>query len=131
MADYDWGELNGKAVERLRASKIVPVPPALVKQAQRSWDGVDGPGGTKLHVIRYDFLPNFSHVKDEAKRREQATAKAAAFAKLMRKAGDHTTPRTSVTVVIDPDHVKDGDPEQPWIVAWKAGKRRGRSGAAD
>jgi hypothetical protein len=112
MADeeFDWSEVNGQAAVRLRAPKIVPVPDAIVAQAQRSWDGVPGKNGDgediKLHVLRHRF---------------KSDAKAEAFAKLMKHAGDHTTPLTSVSVVIDPDN--DGTKT---LVAWRAGNRRGR-----
>lgn len=106
-AGYNWGEVTGRAVRRLKAPKIVPVPEAIVRQAQRSWDGVPDPEneGGKLHVLEHDF-------KDDAK--------AAEFAKLMKKAGDHTTPVTSVSAVIDPEN--DGSKS---VVRWKAGARRG------
>jgi hypothetical protein len=114
MADqqeYDWGEVNGTAVTRLRAPKIVPVPDAIVAQAQRSFDGVPSKNEAgeevKLHVLRHNF---------------KSDAKAEAFAKLMKHAGDHTTPLTSVSVVVDPDN--DGTKT---LVAWRAGNRRGRT----
>jgi hypothetical protein len=108
--EFDWSDVNGTAVTRLRAPKIVPVPDAIVAQAQRSFDGVPGKDeegeDVTLHVLRHKF---------------KSDAKAEAFAKLMKHAGNHTTPLTSVSVVIDPDN--DGTKT---LVAWRAGNRRGR-----
>lgn len=101
MADkteFDWGDVNGQAVERLRAPKVAPVPEPVVRQAQRSWDEQTG----LAHTFKTPEM-------------------AEAFAKLVRKAGQHTIPRTTVYVVIDPDN--DGNTAR---VSWKAGKRRGR-----
>lgn len=116
MADtvsHDWTAVTGRAVRRLKAPKIVPVPEPIVRQAQRSYDGVqdpENPEGDLLHVLEHDF-------KDKAK--------AAEFARLMRKAGDHTTPLTSVSAVIDPEN--DGSET---VVRWRAGNRRGAKATA-
>jgi len=107
---YNWGEVTGKVVERLRAPKVVPVDPAIVRQAQRSWDGVqhpDDPEGELRHVLSHEFASD---------------AMAAEFARLIRKAGDHTKPQTSVSAVIDPQN--SGNLRE---VNWKAGSRRGRA----
>jgi hypothetical protein len=121
--EYDWSAVNGHAVERLRAPKVTPVPERLVALAQASWDGVPNPNYPAksdvelLHVLRHQF--GTVEAPDEAR--------AQAFAKLMTKAGDHTVPETSVTVVIDPDYSsKAPDIKNPGLVAWKAGTRRGR-----
>lgn len=111
--EFDWSQVSGTAVKRLRAPKVAPVPDALVALAQQSWDGVadpEDPEGEKLHVLRHEF-------SDETV--------AGEFAKLMKKAGEHTTPQTTVTVVFDPD--ADGRKN---LVAWKAGVRRGRAAAS-
>lgn len=104
MADteFDWGKITGTAIARLRAPKVPPVPEPLVKLAQKSWD--------EETVLKYHF---------------DSEEKAAAFAKLMRKAGAHTTPVTTVSVSVDPEET--GDPK---IIAWKAGKKRGRTATA-
>lgn len=104
---HDWSGITGTAVRRLKAPKIVPVPEPIVRMAQRSYDGIADPEneGEKLHVLEHDF-------KDEAK--------AAEFARLVKKAGDHTTPLSSVSAVIDPEN--DG---HKTVVRWKAGARRG------
>jgi len=105
----DWSFVGGTATKRLRAPKVEPVPDAIVALAQKSWDGVEDPQdpeGERLHVLRHEF-------SDEAVAKE--------FSKHMRKAGEHTTPMTSLTVLHDPD--KTGNEK---IVAWKAGTRRGR-----
>lgn len=106
----DWGQVSGQAVKRLRAPKTEPVPDAIIALAQRSWDGVqdeNDPEGEKLHVLRHEFS-------------DLTVAKE--FSKHMRKAGEHTTPMTSLTVIHDPD--KTGNEK---VVAWKAGTRRGRA----
>jgi hypothetical protein len=104
--NYDWTGLAGTAVERLRAPKVEPVPEPIVQLAQQSWDGV-GEGENKLHVLRFEFGD---------------AETAAEFARLARKAGEHTTPLTSVTAVIDPD----GN-DNLKAVTIKAGVRRGRA----
>lgn len=114
MADkteYDWSGVTASAVNRLRVRKPTPVPDKIKELAQASYDGIPSKEDpeSKLHVLRHRFG------SDE---------EAAAFARLMRKAGDHTTPPTSVSVVIDPDEQKDLR-----VVAWKAGQRRGRGSA--
>ncbi len=114
--EFDWSEVSGQAVERLRAPKVAPVPDSIVKLAQMSYDGVPDPKNPEntLHVLRHQF-------KDEAK--------AVAFAKIMKKAGDHVMTTDgkggSVSVVPDPDG--DGNVT---LVAWKAGARRGRTPAS-
>lgn len=96
---YNWEVVTGENVERLRKPKTIPVPDAIVKLAQASWDQ----STAKRHRFGSD-------------------AEAAEFARLMRKAGDHTVPLTSVSVVIDPDDAKDLR-----RVSWQANKRRGRN----
>lgn len=114
MADkteFDWGQVSGQATKRLRAPRVTPVPDAIIKLAQQSYDGLPDPDNPEasLHVMRHEFT-------------DETVAKA--FAKLLRRAGEHTTPQTSVTVVHDPDG--NGNTKQ---VAWKAGARRGRTKA--
>jgi hypothetical protein len=102
--------VTGQATKRLRAPKVTPVPDPIIALAQQSWDGVkdeDSPDGELLHVLRHEF-------SDEAVAKE--------FAKHMRKAGEHTTPMTSLTVIHDPDGVGNTK-----VVAWKAGTRRGKA----
>lgn len=109
--EYDWSGITASAVERLRVRKPSPVPDKVKQLAQLSYDGIpskDDPE-VKLHVLRHRFGTD-----EEAK----------VFAGLMRKAGDHTTPLTSVSVVVDPDAKEDNR-----TVAWKAGARRGRQTA--
>lgn len=108
--EFNWEHVTGSAVERLRAPKITPVPAPIVKLAQQSWDGVKKDGEVR-HVLRHQF-------------KEGEEARAEAFAKLMKKAGPHTVPPTSVSVVVDPD--ENGN---TLLVAWKAGARRGRGAA--
>lgn len=105
--EFGWDGITGHAVEKLRKPKVAPVPDAIVTQAQRSWDGVEHDGKT-LHVLRHQF-------------KQGEEAKAEAFARLMKKAGAHTTPPTSVSVVVDPDETGN-----KLLVAWRAGARRGR-----
>lgn len=106
---YDWSALTGQAVQRLRAKKVVPVDPAIVRQAQRSWDGVPDPQreGKLLHVLSYKF---------------PSEEMAAEFARQIKNAGEHTQPQTSVSAVIDPAGTGDRT-----VVNWRAGARRGRS----
>lgn len=99
--EYDWNAVTGRNVERLKAPKIVPVPAPIVAQAQASWDEQTVKGHT-------------------FKTPEQAKA----FADLMKNAGHHTKPPTSVRAVIDPDNTGNTR-----LVHWQAGKRRGRSAA--
>jgi hypothetical protein len=114
-SEFNWEGVTGKAVERLRAPAPPPRPPdSIVALAQKSWDGVDGKDGEKMHVLRHQF-------------REDETEKRDAFMKLLKKAGAHTTPPTSVSVVTDPDRTA---PPNEHLVAWKAGVRRGRGAAA-
>lgn len=122
MADkveFDWSKVNGQAVERLRAPKVYDVPAKIVELAQASFDGVplrrngkpvmDANGEPVLtHNMRHDFGAGYEKMAEE-------------FATHMRHAGDHTTPLTSVSAVIDPDN--DGSAH---VVSWKAGNRRGR-----
>lgn len=115
--EFDWGVITGQAVERLRAPKVASVPASIVELAQRSYVGVVNeadPEGARLHVLRHQF--------DSASRAEQ-------FVKLMRKAGDHTSPRTSVSVVVDPDRI-GAEAGGDRIVAWRAGERRGKKAAS-
>ena len=121
-SEFDWGDLTGQATERLRAPKVPPVPAQIVKLAQDAYDGrtlmdpqgkpvTDDEGNPVItHNLRHDF-------KGDEKRAE-------AFAKHMKNAGLHTTPLTSLSVVIDPDD--DGNKS---VVAWRATKRRGRQTA--
>lgn len=107
---FDWSQVSGQATKRLRAPKVTPVPEGIVAEAQRSWDGVkddENPEGDLLHVLSYEFS-------------SEEVAKE--FAKLVKKAGDHTVPLTTVTVVPDPD--RDGNTRKVNI---KAGQRRGRA----
>jgi hypothetical protein len=113
----DWSKITGKNVERLRASKVTPVPAHIVKLAQASFDQ-----GTNMEF-------DFSNLIKDA---EQAVATAAEFAKHMRNAGNHTTPATSVSVVVGPEDLNEaGDRVKlaDHVVRWKAGKRRGKAAA--
>lgn len=115
MADtveFDWNGITAKAVERLQTEKVTPVHESIVKHAQNSYDGVDG-----KHVLEFDFGDNI--------------AKAEAFAKLLKKAGAHTTPMTSLTVKVNPDKHKGGEYDKPGLVRWRAGTRRGRQAGAE
>jgi hypothetical protein len=106
--EFDWEGITGKAVERLRAPAPPPRPPdSIVTLAQRSWDGV-GDGEEKMHVLRHQFKDGETEKRDR-------------FIKLLKAAGAHTVPPTSVSVVTDPE--RNGNEH---LVAWKAGQRRGR-----
>lgn len=122
MAEYNWDDINGTAVERLRAPKTAPVPAAIVAQAQRSVDG-DPASLVKTGAFHFSFG---DHGKGEA------------FARFMKRAGAHTKPPSSMSVVVG---VLEGegalayvrklrtdepDPEE-LAVGWKAGKRRGKA----
>lgn len=130
--DFDFGTVTGSFTERLRATKVTPVPDAIVKLAERSYAGDPAPTeadpARKLHVLRYDF-------PDEAMRD--------AFVKHMKNAGPLTTPPTSITVAIDPDATEqetitaeDGTettrviPVSPLTVSWRATLRKGRGAAS-
>lgn len=108
--DFDFGDIEGQAVERLRAKKVEPVPDSVIKLAQLSRTGVPHPNypDRTLHVRRHQFKPG-----EEAKRD--------AFVKHMRNAGPHVTPPGSVTVVTDPERKGNH-----LLVAWNAGEPRGR-----
>lgn len=109
--EFNWEGITGQAVEKLRAPAPPPRPPdSIVALAQKSWDGV-GEGDEKMHVLRHQFKAG-----EEAKRD--------AFLKLIKDAGAHTTPRTSVSAVTDPE--RDGN---ELLVSFRAGVRRGRAAA--
>lgn len=95
-AAFDWDSADTLPEPTVLATKdrvIVPVPDSLVAIAQKSLDE-----GIRLE---YSFRGN--------------ERKANAFAALMKGAGDHTKPASSVTVV------QDGI-----VVRVRAGQRRGR-----
>ncbi len=96
--DFNWTEVTGEVVGKLREPKVRPVPEPIIRQAQRSFDE-----GTAL---AYTFAT------DEL---------AEAFMVHMKFAGLHTVPRTTIRVVRDP--AGTGDTRR---VSWKAGERRGR-----
>jgi hypothetical protein len=106
----EWGTITAHAVERLRAPKTPPAPPQVfISLAQESYLGrvnPEDPEGERLHVLRYDFAT------------EERAGKAA---KHLRDAGLHTMPKTSVTVIVDPDRNGSGS-----VLSWKAGTRKGR-----
>lgn len=115
QVEYNWDEITGRTTERLRAPKVVPVPAGIVRQAQRAFDGVPHPTkeGKLVHTLSHTF-PD--------------AATAAQFYRLVKKAGEHTTPRSSVTAVINPDPEGRLDPEHPTTdcdVSWRAGSKRG------
>jgi hypothetical protein len=119
--EYDWSDVTGHAVERLRKPKITPVPDKVRELAQASWDGVAAKGKDGSPKLDGEGNPVLLH---NLRHRFGSDAEAAAFAKLVKKAGPHTTPRTSVSAVIDPDDTKDLR-----TVAWRAGQPRGRQAA--
>jgi hypothetical protein len=106
--EYDWSEINGVTVDRLRAPKTVPVPEPIVKQAQRSVDG-DPKELKNTLALEHRF---------------ETEEKAVQFAKFMKKAGALTKPVATMLVVVDPLH--EGDPLR---IRWQASKRRGRATA--
>lgn len=111
-----WGTITATAVKRMRAPKTPPKPhDNIVSLAQASWDGVidpQNPDGEKLHVLEFNFGTD--------------TQRAAKFAADLKKAGDHTSPPTTVRVLIDPER-KDGEPPvEPGLVRWSAGAKRTR-----
>jgi hypothetical protein len=134
----EWDDLQAEFVTTLREQRVEPVPEPIVKLAQRSLTGVrTGPDEDNpvMHAMQLTF---------------DSEAKAAAFAKHMRNAGMHTSPVSSITVVVDPERGKvpsvtadgeavlngDGKPVMvpgpavnPCKVAWRAGQRRGRGSA--
>lgn len=109
--EFSWGDLNGTVANRLRKPKVADVPAPIVRQAQRSYDGVKIEGSDEMaHILEREFA---------------SEEMAAAFAKHMRNAGNHTKPTTSVSVAVDPE--EDGNKR---LVRWKAGTRRGRAATA-
>jgi hypothetical protein len=103
MADsLDFSDVQATTVERLKARKIVPVPKSIVALAQASYD--EG-----MVIKQYEF---------------DTVERAIKFADLMKSAGDHTKPLTSVTAVINPD--KEAGKDNPRLVRYRAGARRGR-----
>lgn len=103
---FNWDEVTGATTQRLRKPKIPACPAGIVAQAQRSYDGVKNAEDGLDHILTYTF---------------PSEAVASEFAKLMKNAaGFHTTPMTSVTVVVDPEDTGDTK-----TVSWKAGARRG------
>lgn len=135
MTDEDWGTVEAGFVEKLREEKTEPVPEPIIKLAQRSRNG-------QVHPDNPELVKHAMHVTLESE------AKAQAFAKHMRNAGAHTTPPSSITVVVDPDRKKiqattddgvlrwtddgkplmtAGPPVNPRKVAFRAGPRRGKT----
>lgn len=105
---FDWTGITAKATDRLRAPKIPDVPAPIVEQGQRAYDGVkDEKTGELLHILSHRFG------SDE---------QAAEFARLVRNAGHHTTPLSTITAVVDPMNTGDNR-----LVHWQGGKRRGRN----
>jgi hypothetical protein len=94
---FDWDAIELPDVEILpdKTRQTVDVPAALVALAQASWD--------QRKRMQMSFRGN--------------AVQAGEFARLMRFAGDHTTPITSMSVV------QDGI-----VVKYRAGERRGRKG---
>lgn len=114
-ATMDWSKITGKTVERLRASKVTPVPAHIVSLAQASY----AQGANK--EVDFALL-----IKDA----DKALATAAEFGKHMRNAGNHTTPPTSVSVVIGPEDTDENGARiklPDTVVRYKAGKRRGKA----
>src|SRR5215469_5625571 len=107
VTSYDWKQVTGRTVERLRAQKVKPCPPAIVRLAQQSWD------------------------RGEIKQWHAPTVEIAAeFAAHLKNAGPHTVPETSMSVVINPDpDGKFGEKTTDLDVSWKAGAKRGRPAA--
>lgn len=114
-AGFDWSSVTGEAVATLRKPKTVPVPDAIVALAQESYVGRVNPAdpeGARLHWLRHRF---------------ETPERAAQFASLMKLAGAHTSPESTVRVVIDPDSRKEtpADEREPELVAWCAGTKKG------
>lgn len=109
VKEFNWDGITAQTAEVLKAPKVAPVPDAIRDQAQRSYDGVPHPSDPekKLHVLSHRF---------------GSDAQAAEFARLMKLAGPHTTPPSSVQAVVDP--FEKGDNR---LVHWRAGAKRGRS----
>ena len=133
--ENEWAGLEAAFVTSLHEKRVEPVPDAIVKLAQLSLDGQPHPNDESLvlHAMQLEF---------------DTPEKAKAFADHMRNAGMHTSPLSSVTVVIDPEREKvpqigadgrqvtndkgkvvmvPGEPVNPRKVAWRAGARRGRT----
>lgn len=119
--NFDFKELTGRTVARIKEPKVVEVPEAIKRAAQRSLDGVPHPtiAGRVDHVLEHEFA---------------SEEMAAAAAKALKKAGPWTTPQSSVRVVIDPysDAQDPDNPAKPHplagnkkIIRWKAGGRTG------
>lgn len=134
MVENEWGGLEATFVTSLQETRVEPVPDPIVKLAQRALDGAPHPTDPDktIHAMEITF---------------ETEAKAEAFARHMRNAGLHTTPKSSITVKIDPESQKvpkldengqtvyndngravmvPGPPVNPRKVAWRAGLRRGR-----
>lgn len=142
MATTDeWGDFEGTVVTSLRERRIEPVPDSIVKQAQRSYEGVaagtDDDGKPILrHALQHEF---------------ETPERAARFAAHMRNAGPHVITAdghgASVTVTVDPERkrvpaldengqqkyadngkavTEPGPAVNPRLVRWRAGAPRGR-----
>jgi hypothetical protein len=101
----DWGDLEAHFVTQLREVKTEPVPPEIVHLAQQSYNGVPHPKDPEktIHAL-HTTLPT--------------EAKAAAFARHMKNAGAHTTPPSSVTVIVDPDRRKVQESDEDGNLVW-------------
>lgn len=113
MADapeFDFGGMTGTVVARIREPKVVEVPEAIKRAAQRSRDGVPHPtvAGRVDHVLEHEFATE---------------AQAAQAAKLLKKAGPWLSPPGSVRVVVDP-YADAADPDNPAKKHPKAGNKK-------
>lgn len=132
----EWGDLEGQFVTSLREKRVEPVPAQIVKLAQKSYDGVEVTQPDGSTIVRHAMEKEF-----------ETPERAARFAAHMRNAGPHTNPPSSVTVLVDPEQsrvpvlnedgsqkyadngkpvTQPGDPVNPSLVRWRAGKPRGR-----
>lgn len=119
--EFDFGEMTGSVVARIKEAKVVDVPEPIKRAAQRSLDGVPHPtvAGRVDHILEHEFATE---------------AQAAQAAKYLKLAGPWTTPQSSVRAVIDPysDASDPADPTKPHplagnkkIIRWKAGGKTG------
>lgn len=107
MAEFDFSKVAGAAMvrETLAEPKVKPVDPDILNLAKTYLAGIEQ-NGTVLHAGRYSF---------------KSEEMAAEFAAQLRRAGNFTEPKSTITVKVDPEGKGEGH-----VVGWYAGARRGK-----
>lgn len=94
--------IEAQPEDYLRAPAVVPLSPAVLRQAQRAWEGVPRKDGSITHVVSHTFTDT-----------DEKTIRL--FMRQLRSAGEKVSPDCVITVT------RDGSK-----VIWRASKRRKR-----